>query len=198
MSGILESPTLVLNRTWTPVNVTSVRHAISLVFCDRASFVCPVTFRPYDFPGWTRRGVVGGRAVHGIALEIEVPEVVVLKGYEKVPSLGVVFNRGNLRKRDENTCQYCGQRTEPARLTIDHVMPLSRGGETSWENCVLACRRCNNRKGSLTPSEARMKLLRRPFQPEWSPRYAVFARRSRPASWDNFLAGVKAEICLAE
>ncbi len=188
MDGVLDKPTLVLNRYWTPVHVTSVRQAIVLVFTGRAQAVCPLTYAPHSFEDWITRSVSNGnprvRAVH---FEIEAPEVIVLHLYRRLPPLGVVFNRRNLFRRDRQTCQYCGAKPGGDGLTIDHVIPLSRGGETTWENCVSACHHCNGRKGNRTPREADIRLRRPPTRPRWSPRYAAYARRSRPSSWDNFI-----------
>lgn len=188
MLTALDLPTLVLNRGWTPVHVTAVRHALTLVYTDRAAIVCPDSYQPYTFEEWIKRGVHNGNPrIRAVRFELEAPEVIVLRGYEKVPPRGVVFNRRNLLRRDDYTCQYCGKRVAPERWTIDHVVPLSRGGRTDWNNCVLACHRCNGRKADLTPHEARMRLLKMPAQPRWSPRYAIYARENRPVSWDKFL-----------
>ncbi len=188
MKNTLDLPTLVLNKHWTPVHVTAVRHALVLVFTERAHVVCPETFAPHSFSSWIERGILNGTPrIRGINFEIEAPEVIVLGNYDKVPPRGVVFNRRNLHRRDEETCQYCGARFAPERLTIDHVLPVSRGGKTRWENCVLACHRCNGRKANLTPREARMKLLKRPTEPAWSPRYAAYIRNNRPKSWEKFI-----------
>jgi 5-methylcytosine-specific restriction endonuclease McrA len=192
MQAALDLPTLVLNRGWIPVHVTAVRHALALVFTERAAVVCPETCAPFGFGEWIARGVPGGAPrIRGVRFEIAAPEVVVLRGYDKMPPRGVVFNRRNLTRRDENVCQYCGKRLAPERLTIDHIVPLSRGGDTDWDNCVLACHRCNGRKADLTPREARMKLLKLPAHPRWSPRYAIYARENRPRAWDQFLPSSK-------
>jgi len=188
MRSALDLPVLVLNKHWTPVHVTAVRHALALVYAERAQIVCPETFRPYSFPAWVERGILNGTPhIRGVSFEIEAPEVVVLGRYSRVPPRGVVFNRRNLHRRDDDTCQYCGVRIAPERLTIDHVVPLSRGGNTGWSNCVLACHRCNGRKANQTPKEARMRLLKSPAQPSWSPRYAIYTRGNRPKSWDQFI-----------
>lgn len=198
MAGALDRPTLVLNRHWTPVHVTSVRHAITLVFRGRAQVVCPVSYAPHDFSSWITRGVRDGEAIQGVSVAIESPEIIVLGAYAKVPPRGIAFNRRNLIRRDDNTCQYCGARFAPDRLTIDHVMPISRGGPTDWGNCVLACHRCNGRKANRTPREASMKLLHPPRRPAWNPRYAVYARQNRPKSWDNFIPRSHLELVAAE
>ena len=188
MKQTLDLPTLVLNKHWTPVHVTAVRHALALAYTGRAHVVCPLTYKPHSFGGWVERGILNGTPrIHGVTFEIEAPEIIVLGRYAKLPPRGVVFNRRNLHRRDQNTCQYCGARLASESLTIDHVVPISRGGKTAWENCVLACHRCNGRKANRTPQEARMKPLHEPGQPAWSPRYATYARNNRPKSWDSFI-----------
>ncbi|MBN2710941.1 MAG: HNH endonuclease [Planctomycetes bacterium] len=198
MSVALDLPVLVLNRHWTPVHVTSVKHAIVLACKSHASFVCPVTYTPHSIMDWIERGVLSGSRLMSARFEMESPEIIVLGDYDRVPPRGIAFNRRNLIRRDDNTCQYCGKQHAPDGMTIDHVTPLSRGGPTDWENCVLACHRCNGRKANRTPAEANMKLLKKPFKPEWSPRYAVYARINRPASWNNFIPKGMLETAGAE
>lgn len=194
MNSALDLPTLVLNRHWTPVHVTAVRHALALVCKGQALIVCPGTYAAHNFSEWIERGAErGAPVVRGIGFELEAPEVIVLGRYAKVPPRGVAFNRRNLHRRDEETCQYCGTRIAPERLTIDHVMPVSRGGKTEWENCVLACHRCNGKKADRTPREASMRLLRQPEKPSWSPRYAAYARGGRPTSWEKFIGRAQLE-----
>lgn len=195
MTAALDRPTLVLNKHWTPVHVTSVRHAIALVYTGRADIVCPVSYSPHSFEAWRLRGALtSNEIITGIGFEIESPEIVVLGDYNKLPPRGIAFNRRNLIRRDDNTCQYCGLRLANDRLTIDHILPVSRGGATDWDNCVLACHRCNGRKADRTPREAKMKLLTDPSKPEWSPRYAVYSRQGRPKSWDNFIPAAQREL----
>jgi len=180
----------VLNRHWSPIHVTTVRTAIVLAYTDRARIVCPESYGCHSFDEWIGRGVNGRPRVRAVHFEIEAPEILVLTGFERMPPMAVGFNRRNLYRRDELTCQYCGADLQQERLTIDHVVPISRGGESNWENCVLACRRCNGRKANNTPREANMRLRRPPKQPAWSPAYAAYARENRPDSWDNFLQPV--------
>jgi 5-methylcytosine-specific restriction endonuclease McrA len=81
----------------------------------------------------------------------------------------VRFSRLNIYARDRNTCQYCGRRPPRAELNLDHVIPRSRGGVTSWENVVCSCVQCNLKKGGRTPDEAHMRLQRHPLRPRWTP-----------------------------
>ena len=101
---------------------------------------------------------------------------------ERVP-----FSRRNIYKRDRFQCQYCGTRTPIGELTIDHVLPRARGGRSTWENCVLACLRCNRRKGHRLPSEAGLQLRRPPREPHWSPCISIPLAKRR-ASWEQFVS----------
>ncbi len=104
------------------------------------------------------------RMIHGVGKAFRVPAVMVLiKIVRSVYRNRVPFNKKNVLVRDQYTCVYCGRRQKP--LTIDHVIPVSRGGKTDFENCVTSCVTCNNKKGARTPSEAEMHLKRRPVQP---------------------------------
>lgn len=185
---MLNMPTLVLNKTWTPINVTTVRRAIVLAFVDLARIVDVNSFELFSFDGWVKRGSTNGQVVRGVDVIFDVPEVVVVRNYDKIPGGGVVFSRRNLYRRDRFMCQYCHAKPGTEELTIDHVIPKSRGGRTVWENCVLACMSCNARKGSRLPEESGMKLRCVPKKPAWSPFFAYAKRSTRPRSWDAFLS----------
>ena len=101
--------------------------------------------------------------------EIQVPRVIRLTGYEKLPKHTVKFNRRNIFARDNNQCQYCGKKFPTSDLSLDHVVPRSQGGESTWENIVCACIDCNVRKGGRTPKQAHMGLIRKPEKPKRSP-----------------------------
>ena len=95
-----------------------------------------------------------------------MPEVIVLKTYDRLPTNSVTFSRRNIFKRDRFTCQFCGRQPGSEALTIDHVVPRSQGGTSTWENCVLACIDCNARKADRTPEQARMPLRHAPIRPD--------------------------------
>jgi 5-methylcytosine-specific restriction endonuclease McrA len=112
-----------------------------------------------------------------------MPSVIRLNRYVNAPYKGVNLTRQNIFKRDNNECQYCGTRRE---LTLDHVIPSSKGGQHSWTNLVTACKKCNAKKGDHTPENANMPLKRRPYKPS----YALFLRDVTGFShteWDEFL-----------
>ncbi|MEQ8766962.1 MAG: HNH endonuclease [Planctomycetota bacterium] len=183
----LADATLVLNRNWIPVNVTSVRHALVLMYQDVARGVDPVDYSTYSFVSWTERPILRGEPfVQTTSLRIRCPEVIVLATYAQIPSQHVAFSRRNIYRRDNFTCQYCGEQPGVGKLSVDHVLPRSRGGPSTWENCVLACIKCNRRKGARTPREAGLRLRTRPQRPLWHPRLLVGVNQRKP-SWSHFL-----------
>ncbi|HIC24217.1 MAG TPA: HNH endonuclease [Planctomycetes bacterium] len=189
--SLLEMPTLVLNRGWTPIHTLPARLAIGLVTRDVASIIDPVTYEVHDLQSWhdisSVRDLAEEFSIRSSSLCLAPLEVIVLNTYAGVGDRNVTFSRLNLYRRDRNTCQYCGVRPGTKELTIDHILPGSRGGHLSWENCVLACVRCNKRKGNKIPPEAGMQLLRTPFQPDWT-----MIRRIPPrpiwSSWERFIS----------
>ncbi|MEY4829327.1 MAG: CRISPR-associated endonuclease Cas9 [Planctomycetota bacterium] len=183
---LLDRSALVLNRSWMPVHVTTVRRALCMMVRDVARVVAPDTLAVYAFPEWIRlsdpptRDYVRSPSVH-----IPVPEVVVLRGYDRVPCHEAPFTRRNLFLRDDFTCQYCGRKGSPDRLSIDHVTPKSRGGRTTWENCVLACVGCNARKADRHLKDSGLRLLRQPMRPRWTP-YLNLRPSQQLESWHRF------------
>jgi 5-methylcytosine-specific restriction endonuclease McrA len=98
-----------------------------------------------------------------------------------------VFSRRNIFRRDRYTCQYCGEQRALRDLTIDHVVPRSREGRSTWENCVVACVSCNSRKANRLPAEAGMRLNREPRRPSWMASIDI-SRPERQESWNRFLS----------
>jgi 5-methylcytosine-specific restriction endonuclease McrA len=186
--SILTQPALVLNRSWSAIATTTVRHALALVFKGSAKAIHTDTFEAHEFATWADLAVPPDEpCVRTVSLRIRAPEVIQLTQYNAVPSSSVVFSRRNLYKRDRNTCQYCGARPGTAELSIDHVLPRARGGRTTWENCVLACVRCNRRKGSRLPEEVGLSLLKTPVRPRWTPTLELPLGRVSQ-SWERFVS----------
>ncbi|MCA8962010.1 MAG: HNH endonuclease [Planctomycetes bacterium] len=185
---VLGDWTLVLNKSWVPVDVTTVLRALCKVYQGVAQVVHPHDYSMHDFGSWVESGPLhGGPALRSTAMAIPVPEVIVLSRYNKVPHRCVSFTRWNLFKRDAYTCQYCGRKPKREHLTIDHVVPRSRGGRSGWTNCVVACQSCNSRKGSHTLKEVGLTLERPPVKPNWSPRLIVGEQACRD-SWSRFMS----------
>ena len=191
MSNLLETPTLVLNRSWLPTHTLPAKLAIGLVARGAARIIDPETYEAHNLDSWhdlseTRPGS-DDQWIRSESLCLAPLEIIVLTGYSGVGDRQVTFSRLNLYRRDKNTCQYCGIRPGTRELTIDHVMPRSRGGELSWENCVLACVTCNKRKANRTPEEASMHLKVEPVRPRWS-QIRQLPLRPIWSSWEKFVS----------
>ncbi len=187
MIAVLQRPTLVLNRNWQPVGVVPVTRSLTLVCSDRARIVDPHDFQQYSWDDWSALLPRDDEPfIQSVTFRMRIPEVITLTHYDRVPTNVVTFSRRNIYKRDRYTCQYCGLQPGSEELTIDHVLPRSRGGTSTWENCVLACLNCNKRKADKLPDEARMPLRKAPFRPKWKPMYAWHSMRIE--SWSRFLS----------
>jgi 5-methylcytosine-specific restriction endonuclease McrA len=144
---MLDTSVLVLNRVYQPVHVTSVRRAISLLYQGVARAL-DEQFQLFDFESWAALAAAAHQdAIQTPSRRIRVPRVIVLVAYAHLPRSRVRFSRFNVYARDDSTCQYCGRRLPRSDLNLDHVVPRSRGGTTSWENVVCSCVACNLRKG---------------------------------------------------
>ena len=186
VSAVLERPTLVLNRNWQPVRIATVARSLVKVWNDTARVVDPADYQVYNWADWSalapKEDELCVRTRH---FRLRVPEVVTLTRYDRVPTNAVTFSRRNVFKRDRYTCQYCGHQPGSEELTIDHVIPRSKGGHSNWDNCVLACVDCNSRKADRTLQQAHMKLRSVPIRPKWR---GVYAEQSiRIDSWSRFV-----------
>ena len=137
---------LLLNADYSALGVCTVERAVVLVLVGKADLV----------------HALNGQFLRSARLRVPVPSIVRLRSYLRVPYRRILLTRKNVLRRDRFCCQYCGTREH---LTIDHVLPKSRGGPDTWENLVAACARCNARKGSRTPEEAHMPLTTRALPP---------------------------------
>ncbi len=192
----LDASVLVLNRYYMAVHVISVRRAFCLLFKELAEVITIDDGRyvSFDFASW--REVSEARAlfkepdddfIRTVQFEIQVPRIIRLLAYERFPRQKVKFNRKNLFARDGNRCQYCGKKFPTTELSLDHLVPRSRGGRATWENIVCACLRCNVRKGGRTPREAGMRLIRDPVEPKTSPVLSLKLSHRKYRSWKTFL-----------
>jgi 5-methylcytosine-specific restriction endonuclease McrA len=188
-ANVLERPTLVLNRNWQPVNVASVARALVLLWNEAARVVDVADYQTFTWDDWSKlRPCDGEDFVQATSMRLRVPEVIALSDYDRQPQSAVTFSRRNVFKRDHYVCQYCGDQPGTGELTIDHVVPRSRGGVSSWTNCVLACVSCNKRKADRSPREASMTLRRQPIRPTWKPVYAD--HHVRLETWSKFVSDV--------
>jgi 5-methylcytosine-specific restriction endonuclease McrA len=187
VTAVLKRPTLVLNRNWQPVGVVSVARSLVKVWNESARIVDPADYQQYAWEDWANlQPAEDEPVIRTRQLRLRVPEVITLTKYDRLPANAVTFSRRNVFKRDRFTCQYCGRQPGGDELTIDHVIPRSLGGTSTWENCVLACIECNSAKADRTPDQARMPLRRHPVRPVWKPLYA--AHGMRIDSWSKFVS----------
>ncbi len=191
--GALSASVLVLNRHYVAVRVVSARRAFVLLYRGRAESIDldEGQYVSLDFAAWVRyserRRGEEELFVQTPNRAILVPKVVRLVRYDKLPVNQPKYSRKNVLARDEHHCQYCGRRFPVARLSLDHVVPKSRGGKSGWTNVVTACNDCNTRKGGRLPHEASMHLLREPRAPRRNPfvQHQLESRRYR--LWREFL-----------
>ncbi len=189
---MLNATVLVLNRSFLPVHITTVRRACCLLYCGTAQAVNE-RYETFDFESWTEQepgepensiGIVNGL--------LPVPRVILLTAFDRMPRRQVRFNRSNVFARDRNSCQYCGRRSTRSRLNLDHVIPRSHGGRSTWENVVCSCIECNRRKGGRTPDQAGMRLIRRPARPRWISLAGLLGGREGHPEWRPYLSIVDA------
>ena len=135
---------LVLNTSFEPINVCTERRAVVMIF-----------------KGVARVEEHNGHVLHSQRLAIHAPSVIRLTEYIHIPFERRSLSRKNILLRDHSTCQYCGKQYPPSELTLDHVQPRSRGGESAWDKLVASCKRCNHKKRNRTPEDSGMHLLRR-------------------------------------
>lgn len=189
--SVLNSKVLVLNKSWTPINVQPLKRAISMVYQGDAEIVSvDHNYQTFSFDDWMDAATFakdGAKYLQGSNWRLLVPEVIVLTGFNGFNRRQVRFSRKNLFDRDRYACQYCGKRCRSQDLTVDHVIPRSRGGTTVWENVVLACLKCNHKKDSKLPTEVGMNLRRKPRQPRWEDVKVKGIDGLIPSSWEAFL-----------
>ncbi|KKM68928.1 hypothetical protein LCGC14_1456000 [marine sediment metagenome] len=197
----LNQGTLVLNRSWTAVQICSVKRAMSLLYQGHAKVV-DADYKAYDFDDWSQ---VSQEMIYNPTdfictptLKLRIPRVIALLIYDRLPKRQVSFSRKNIFERDKYTCQYCGIKPPSKRaalkwmeekaLTFDHIVPKSQGGKTTWENIVTCCHLCNSKKQNRTPEQVGWKLKKIPKKPKWHPVIQVpLGAKSVHPEWVNFL-----------
>lgn len=192
----LDCRVLVLNKHYMALRVICARRAFSLlcrqlaevISCDDGSYA------NYDFNSWRELSESKHTFeahlhdwISTVNFDIAVPRVIRLLCYDRIPNKSVKFNRRNLFARDRNHCQYCGKKFPTSELSLDHVIPRRLGGGATWTNIVCACLKCNVKKGGRTPSQAGMKLIKKPVKPKNNPVIHVHLSHERYKSWKQFL-----------
>jgi 5-methylcytosine-specific restriction endonuclease McrA len=166
----MDRPVLLLNANYEPIHVCNTKRAMGLLMMDKAEMIL------------NGRGII--RSPSSAFLR---PSVIRLSYMIHRPRPRVKLSKREILRRDNYTCQYCGQQS--ARLTLDHVLPRRLRGVHWWDNLVAACPACNRRKGGRTLAEARMKLLRRPQEPKATALYLFGRYLTQNQEWSDFIAG---------
>ncbi|MDB6124483.1 MAG: endonuclease [Pedosphaera sp.] len=182
---------LVLNRNWQAINIRTPADAI----CQMATGVATGLeiegedqIRPVSWAEWLTLPVrEQDEAIQAVRGAIRMPTVIVLANFAKVPKKRPKFGAKAIRDRDGNRCQYTGRVLKPEEGSIDHILPVSRGGKDAWENCVWACKAINSRKGNRLPDEAGLKLLTLPKAPKELPVTALLRNHQGIADWKWFV-----------
>lgn len=160
---------LVLNASYEPLNITSWRRAVVLLLKEKAEQV-----------------EHNGKVLYA---SFPLPTVIRLRHYVQVPYKDIPLTRRNVLHRDSHTCQYCGYKDD---LTIDHIIPRSKGGGDAWENVITACVRCNIKKGNRSPKEAGMQLSSMPRRPHSSLHFEIskHLRGGINEEWRKYVIGL--------
>jgi len=164
-------PVLLLNSSFEPLKVISWQRAVTMFFMGKIEVV-----EEYD------------HHIRSVSLFIKAPAVVRLLRFVKIGRKSPPLCRSNILARDNFECQYCARELSVREATLDHVMPRSRGGKTSWDNIVCCCAACNRKKGGRTPAEARKALRSKPGRPDWLPVLTIRLNGQIPRSWYLFLS----------
>ena len=192
----LDASVLVLNRYYAAIRVVSVRRAFAMLYRQLAEVVHVEDnrFEGHDFESWRQVSELRARYdrhrhewIRCVRFELAVPRIVRLLVYDRLPKQTVKFNRRNIYARDANRCQYCGKRFPTNELSLDHIVPRTQGGRSTWENVVCCCIRCNVRKGGRQPAEAYMRLVTTPVKPKRPPAITLRLSSDKYASWKQFL-----------
>ena len=191
----LHSNVLLLNQFYMAMQIISGRQAFILL-CRESAEVIDVEdqqFHNYSFEFWQELSLLRmeekllSNWIQSSRQKIEVPKVIRLINYDKIPKTTIRFSRKNLYLRDSRQCQYCGKQLSFNQLSLDHVKPRSKGGDTSWENIVCSCTKCNTRKGCRTPQEASMQLLNKPTRPHPLESVTLDTECENIEAWQPFL-----------
>ena len=192
MSLALNTDVLVLNKNWSALRVIRAAEALADLFVGRVEAI-DTDYQAYDFATWRELSTFKSEFepepydfVQTVTDAVLVPAVVRLLKFDKVRRPTVRMSRRNVYLRDNYTCQYTGTKLPASKLNLDHIVPTSRGGKTTWENVVCCSIEVNTRKGDLTPQKAGLKLIRKPGRP--APTQLLFrTKRLRHDAWKHFV-----------
>lgn len=215
LSDALNQPALILNKSWRPIDTQPVHKVLGNIFKENAHILGP-DYQKFNIWEWIGLGIIDGQPSIGTSIgPMRVPKIVIVDRVAKYSQRKTKFCRGNLWKRDNYYCQYCAKRPADDELTMDHIIPKHmwddewtvRGKRmpfrmTSFENCVLACIKCNKHKDYRTLDESGMRLVKvssdkdgkvtktyydKPVVPPWNPAYSI-SRKNYPVEWSEWIS----------
>lgn len=179
---------LVLNKSYCALHIIGWQKAVSLIF-QEAARAMDREFASYEYPDWlafSDANVHNYPTVNTVSRCIAIPEIIVLRKYDRLPQRDVKYSRQTLFQRDNFRCAYCGETFERRALTVDHIIPRAKGGTTTWNNTTSACFDCNSKKADMTPEEAGMRLLYKPKKPSWISPLSDVKPHNMRKSWAHF------------
>ena len=187
----LNKPVLVLNKVWMPIRVIPASRALILIFANKASAVDHNTYYAYNWENWLKEPITEDDSIITTSSsDVKVPEVIVLSVYDKVYRKDVRLTKKNIYIRDSYRCQYTGKRIKDIDSDVDHIIPRSQGGGSSWENLVVCTKEINRMKADRTPEQAGLKLIKKPTKPN-ADRLLIDPKLNVPKSWSKFVKGNK-------
>ena len=183
---------LVLNKNWQAVGIKNPADTFAMLMTDAATGL-DIRGLDYMVPlrwiDWVKLPIEDDDDfVQTVNQKIKIPKVIILSRFDRVPKKRPRFSQKNIWIRDNFTCQYTGKKLKPGEGNIDHIVPRSKGGSTSWDNCVLACKQVNAKKADATPEEAGLRLLKKPEPPKELPVFHYITNKHKVKEWEIFLA----------
>jgi len=190
MNYIDKHNVLILNKHWIPINTTTAKHSFALMYSENAKGIMIEEDKvvPLEWNEWVSLNLnETDRKIKTVTGFIKIPTVIVLNYYDKIPKQTIKFTQKSLWERDNFTCQYTNKKVTRTNGNIDHVIPKSQGGKTSWENCVIAHKEINAIKADRTPEQAGLKLLKKPSAPRIMPVSFYIRNKEEVKDWELFL-----------
>lgn len=191
----LNEHVLVLDKTFLAVQVWTARDAIGAL-CSARARVVDLNYSWYDLKAWideskriknTELHLYPG-TIRSPSIELVIPQVIQITNDKRIPQRNnVKFSRKNVMQRDNLTCQYCGHKFSKKELTLDHILPRSRGGKSHWSNIVTCCKNCNETKGNKSIIELGWSLIQKPIRPKWKSHVGTTFKRTQKEYWIRFL-----------
>lgn len=183
----LNKPILVLNKLWLAIRIKTLKEAIKILSRGRACVVNPNDYQMYKWEDWIKVKVLEDEDyIKASHYKIKIPEVIVLISYKEVPNYNIKFSKKNIFKRDRYICQYTGKEVSLNNADVDHIIPKSKGGKTTWDNCVVCSKDVNRKKSDKLLNDTKYKLIKKPKKPTYIS-LLIDKKMKIPKSWEKFI-----------